>query len=260
MGKCPPGLEAFVKIIDTHMHLAGRLFGTQPPRVIADIRQEYENTGVSHAWIMTIDGLLQDPAKHNDILAEAVRPHRDFFVPFCTVNPHEGVDVAMKEMDRAKSDLGMRGLKLHPWLQAFSMTHPAIIPIFKKASQLGFPVLLHDGTPPYCTPLQIASVAEQVPDVIVILGHAGLDDLTEDAILACLRHKNIYLSLTSISVGFMKEIIQRVPVDRLLFGSDGGIVPGLVDPAIRKLRATEVSDDILVKIFYENAAALLPIQ
>ena len=106
--------------------------------------------------------------------------------------------------------------------------------------------------------MNIIVCLKQVPETTVILGHAGLDDLYEDAILACLRHRNIYLCCCSLSSGYIEEIIRRCPVDRLLFGSDGGFASGIVEAAIEKLTETGASEDTLQTIFYRNPLKLIP--
>lgn len=245
-----------MKIVDTHTHFPGYAFG-QTPKTGEQLRAAFEAEGLGAAWIMTTDGLLSDPARHNDLLYEGVRKHRDFFTPFCTVNPHDGAVKAVKELERCAGSLRMKGLKFHPWLQSFSLSHPAVEPILRRAGELGMPVQFHDGTPPYSTPLQIASVAERVPGTTVILGHSGLDDLWEDAILAALRHRNIFLCLCSLSAGAIQEILRRVPPERLLFGSDSGFGPGLGKAAIAKIRGTEISARTRKLIFSENAMRLM---
>jgi predicted TIM-barrel fold metal-dependent hydrolase len=246
-----------MKVIDTHTHLPGRSFGGCP-RSGADLRREFESGGLSSAWIMTTDGLLGHAAAGNDALAEAVKGHLDFFVPFCTVSPNEGTEAAVSELARARTALGMQGLKLHPWLQAFSLTHPAVQPILRKAGELGMPVLFHDGTPPYATPLQIAAAAAQAPGTTVILGHAGLDDMHQDAVLACRRLPNVHLCLCGLSSGHMKEAIEQCPADRLLFGSDGGFGAFVVRNAITKIVATGASSAVQERIFFLNPRRLLP--
>jgi len=246
-----------MQIIDTHIHLPGSLLGAAP-KPLAELREDFERDGLSGAWIMTTDGLIRDTDHNNDILALAVSSHLDFFVPFCTVDLHQGVDHALKELERCRYELGMRGLKLHPWLQSFSVSHSAMIPVLRKAGELRMPVLFHDGTPPYSTPLQIAWAAGHAPDTQVILGHAGLDDLFEDAILACIRRSNIYLCLCSISCGYIEEIIRRCPVEKLLYGSDGGFGPGIVPSAISKIKAVCNDKDVLKSIFQDNPRRLLP--
>lgn len=238
--------------IDTHTHLPGWSFGGHP-RPISELRGEFQNAGLIRAWIFTVDGLLKEACRSNDVLADAVASDLDFFVPFCTVNPHDGEEAALLELERGKLQLGMKGVKLHPWLQAFSMTHPAVLPIFRRAGELQMPVILHDGTPPYCDPLQIAAVAEKMPETTVILGHAGLDDLYEDAILACRRHKNIHLCLCGPSVGHLREIVRRCPAERLLFGSDGGFAGDGVVWRLEKIRRAVHDEDILEKILLTNA-------
>lgn len=246
-----------MKIIDTHTHYPGSCLGDRP-RPIEAIREEFVKAGLTGAWLFTTDGLLLDCEKHNDTLAEVVRNHRDYFIPFCTVNPHKGVEKALAELERCRFQLKMAGVKFHPWLQAFSLTNPSVVPILKRAGELEMPVIFHDGTPPYSSPLQIAAAAEKVPGTKIIFGHAGLDDLYEDAILACLRHKNIYLCCCANSCGPLEEILQRCPAERLLFGSDGGFMPKLVEMAIAKFHEMEIPSSILEKIFYSNALEVIP--
>jgi len=245
-----------MKIIDTHTHLPGFSFGKKPIPV-KKLRKSFEDAGLYKAWFMTTDGLVSDPKKNNDILKEYVKNDLDFFVPFCTVDPKQGATQAVKELNRAKNKLGMKGLKLHPWLQAFSMTHPAVLPVLKEAGRLNMPVLFHDGTPPYCTPLQIAEIAEAVPETTFILGHAGLDDLYQDAIIACNRLPNVYLCCCSISSGYISKIIKQCPAEKLLYGSDGGFGKDLISDALNKIYAVETDKSILEKIFFKNPSKLI---
>lgn len=245
-----------MKIIDTHTHLPGCTFGGQP-RPAADLRREFEAEGLTGAWLFTTDGLIKETDRNNDILAEAVEGHRDFFVPFCTVNPHDGAGPAIREVERAKSKLGMKGIKFHSWLQAFSLTHPAVLPILQAAGDLKMPVIFHDGTPPYSTPLQIASAAEKVPHTTIVLGHAGLDDLYRDAILACRRQPNVYLCCCSNSAGIIDQLIKSCPPDRLLFGSDGGFGTDLIRLALEKIADLQIPPAIQARIFHDNAQDLI---
>ena len=57
----------------------------------------------------------------------------------------------------------MRGVKLHPWLQGFSAHEPGLDPLCEVAAAAGVPILFHDGTPPFSTPLQLASLARRHP-------------------------------------------------------------------------------------------------
>ena len=121
------------------------------------------------------------------------------------------------------------------------------------------PVLFHDGTPPYATPLQIAAVAEKAPDTTFILGHAGLDDLYADAILACNRLTNIYLCSCGLSSGRLNDVIGHCPAEKIMFGSDGGFgSAGVIEERIDHVLATDADNQTLQKIFYDNAKRILP--
>jgi len=169
-----------------------------------ELRESFESAGISKSWLMTVDGLIENPECNNDVLAEFVKNDLDFFVPFCTVDPNrKKVDENISELERAKYELGMKGLKLHPWLQSFSITSAGLKPVLEKAGELDMPVLFHDGTPPYSTPLQIADIAEKTPKTKIILGHAGLDDLVEDAVLACLSTILCFMNIKAVKASVL---------------------------------------------------------
>ncbi len=107
------------------------------------------------------------------------------------------MDDAVAEVERCVQQLGLSGIKLHPWLQAFSVTHPGMKLIMDAASAFNVPVLFHDGTPPYATPRQIGWLAARHPKVTVILGHAGLADLWRDAADVARLCPNVWLQPTA---------------------------------------------------------------
>lgn len=247
-----------LKIIDTHTHLPGNSFGNNP-RSASELRKEFQKDGVCFAWLFTTDGLIKDCTKHNDILSNQIKDLQDFFCGFCTINPHEGLAACINEMKRAKEKLNLKGIKLHPWLQAFSVTQPLLVDLLKAAGDLEMPVIFHDGTPPYSEPLQIAYAAQRAPETKVILGHSGLDFMYQDAIAACNDLENVYLCLCSLSTGYIEKVLNSVPAAKLLFGSDGGFAPGLVRWAVQKIMRLDPPKSIHERIFWKNAALILPI-
>jgi uncharacterized protein len=154
-------------------------------------------------------------------------------------------------------ELGLVGVKLHPWLQAFSMTHPGMAGIMETAGSLGVPVLLHDGTPPYSSPLQIAWLAERHPKTIVILGHSGLADLWRDAAIAARQHANIWLQPTAAPPQTIRTALESAGPDRLLFGSDGGFgSTGFIRYCISKFRSA-IGEEAFDRSSIENPKRLL---
>ena len=82
--------------------------------------KEWDLLGVLLAWdAETATGL---PPLTNDRVAEICRSFPEQFVGFASVDPHK--PDAIEELDRAITELGLRGLKIHPQVQAFYPDDP----------------------------------------------------------------------------------------------------------------------------------------
>ena len=211
--------------IDTHLHVMLKPFYGRPPTDPEQLLSDLAECEIDGGWVSSIDSMithdLNVQRRANDQLAEMVRHAPGRIGGFCTVEPG-ALDDAAEEVERCVRELGLIGIKLHPWLQAFSMTHPGVDLIFDAAAAVKVPVLLHDGSPPYSTPRQIAWVARKHPDVQVILGHSGLADLWRDAADAARECPNIWLQPSAAPPVTIRAGLDAVGPDRLLFGSDGG--------------------------------------
>ena len=177
--------------------------------------------GIDTSVVLPLDGLFFDEPGTNDEVAAWCADSDGRLVPFCTVNPRDRG--AVKEIERCARELGARGIKFHPWLQGFHPNEPCMVPVCELASELGLPMLFHDGTPPYSTPLQIGELAGRFPRLQVVLGHGGLYDLWPEAIAAAQRHPNVHVCMTSLHPYAMQRIVAEVPAAQVLFGSDGGL-------------------------------------
>jgi len=207
-------------IVDTHTHMPGKAFsmieGYDPENFINLLN----NNGIDKAWVFTLDGLYFDPGPHNDHLIDycSVDPQR--LIPFCTVHPRYAN--VIDELRRCILNLGMQGVKLHPWAQTFSPLEPIMDQLGEELESLKVPVVFHDGTPPYSSPLQIAYFALRHPKLKVVLGHGGLHDLWKEAIFAAELCKNLYIIPSGTPPFGLKQIISRLSIERILFGTDAG--------------------------------------
>ncbi len=247
-------------LVDFHAHEPSRrgVWGLDwfPPD---DYLATMDRYGIDTTVVLPLDGLFFDEPATNDEVASWCADSDGRLVPFCTVNPRR--PDAAAEIERCRLELGAMGVKFHPWLQGFHPNEPCLVPVYEMAARLGMPMLFHDGTPPYSTPLQIAEVARLVPELQVVLGHGGLYDLWPEAVAAARRHPNLHLCMTSLHSFAMQRIVESVPTGQLLFGSDGGLAApsrqGYVEDRWRMLRELGLDDAAMRAICELNPQALL---
>lgn len=210
-------------MIDFHVHQPSmRADGAPPyePNAYADFAA---SLGIELSAVFTFDGLRRPGAAANDSLAAFAAGGAGRYVAFATVDPN-ATDAA-QEIHRCVRELGMRGVKLHPWVQAFSPHSPGLAPVCEAAAELGVPILFHDGTPPFSAPLQLAALARRHPRTTIVLGHGGLHDLWREAAAAVAASPNVHLCLCATPPYAMRALVDRCPLERLLFGTDGGLAP-----------------------------------
>lgn len=211
-------------MIDFHTHtpawntiswLGGATFGADEFVAFMDA------TGIDRAVVLSHDGLFNPTPAANDDLAAFVRKHPDRLAGFGTVTPRDPDAVA--ETERMFGELGLTGMKLHPWLQGFSLHEPALDPICEVVQGAGGILLSHDGTPPYSTPSQLAALARRHPRLPVVLGHGGLHDLWREALAMIQETPNLYLCICGTPPYAARTILAQAPAHKVLFGTDAGL-------------------------------------
>lgn len=241
-------------IIDFHCHVdEAPAFGwIDPPEKLVPL---LDDAGIDKAVCMTyVDYPGLNPSAV-DYLAEACARFPDRLIPFIRLNPNFGSE-AREALDRGVSELGYRGLKLHP---TTTLAHPADDPtvvLLRRCGELGIPVLFHCGDDPYTTPQALALAAERAPETSIVLGHMGGYLHVDDAIHAAERIPNLYLETSAMPYpAKIGEAVARVGAQRVLFGSDGpGCNPAL---EIEKVRMAGLEPDAEALVLGGNAAPLL---
>lgn len=116
---------------------------------------EMDAAGIDHAILaLTSPGtqvLADDDAREiatiaNDRIAEAVRAHPSRFSGLAAVGFGD-VPAAVKELDRAVSSLGLRGLICNSHIQGHYLDEPRFYPILEALESLGVPLYVHPNTP-----------------------------------------------------------------------------------------------------------------
>ena len=133
------------------------------PRFIRDRLQDLgeqrladmDATGIDHAVLaLTSPGtqvLEPDAAREiatlsNDILADACRRHPSRFSGLAAVG-FEDAPAAVKELDRAVNDLGLKGVICNSHIRGHYLDEPQFAPILEAVEALDVPLYLHPNTP-----------------------------------------------------------------------------------------------------------------
>src|SRR3989442_898251 len=206
----------------------------------------------------------------NERVAQACRDHPEAFTGFGSVDPLKG-DRAVDELDRI-SELGLKGVKLHPSLQAFAPDDEKHWPLYEKCEELGLIVLFHTGTSvigagqpggqcirlDYARPIRLDAVAASFPDLNVIAAHFGYPWHTE--LLAMALHKtNIYIDISGWAPRYIPSDVIRDMKGRLqdqfVFGSDYPFIQP--KRCLDELATLEIPEPVLQKLLIGNGKRLL---
>ena len=194
------------------------------------------------------------------------------FVGFASVDPHD--PQAPQKLEYAIRELGLRGLKLAPPMQEFFPDESRLFPLYRKATELGIPILFHAGMSwepgsrlKYGHPLRFEDVAAEFPTLRIVLAHLAWPWVVEAVALA-LKYPNVYLDTSALYFDNPRDFLHfamthQVPLTvferslrhQLVFGSNSPRVE--IKNMARCVRALGFSDECLRLIFETNAETLL---
>jgi predicted TIM-barrel fold metal-dependent hydrolase len=238
--------------IDTHAHLntpewvegamgpyqasVARYFGRSLKADTLEAMADLYRTQRVHAILLGWDAETGTgrPPVPNTLVAEAVRRHPDVFTGFGSVDPHRP-----DSLDRLREvkDLGLKGLKLHPTMQAFDPADPAFGAYFERAAQLHLPLLSHAGTSgvgagrpggqglriDLAHPIRLDPIAARYPDLPILLAHVGWP-WHLDALAMALHKTNVYIDISGWKYKYLPADVLREMRTRLAhqfcFGTD----------------------------------------
>jgi hypothetical protein len=210
------------------------------------------------------------PRVPNELVAAACRDHPDAFVGFGSVDPLKGRR-AVDELEGIVQ-LGLKGVKLHPSLQAFAPDDERHWPLYERCEELGLIVLFHTGTSgigagqpggqgirlDYARPIRLDAVAASFPDLKVIAAHFGYPWHLE--LLAMALHKtNIFIDISGWAPRYMPaEVLRDLKgrlQDQFLFGSDYPFIQP--KRCLEELSGLDIPDNVLQKVLLQNGRKLL---
>ena len=255
-----------------------RVFGFHfPAQPLSIFIKEMDEAGVDKAVLLPLDcsSRFNCTVVSNEQVSQLCEKSGRF-IGFASIDPCQ--DGALHQLERAVRDLGLVGIKLNPALQGFFPNdRNAAYPVYQLCAELDIPVIIHcglswapAGKSHYANPLFLEEVAQDFPNLRLIVGHFGWPWVNEALILG-LKYPNVYLDTAILYSGTPAQIYQKVFAEQIglkvierslhnkvLFGSDYPRVD--IRRSMRAVKNLELPEDLEKKILGLNALNVLSME
>lgn len=199
---------------------------------------------------------------NNSERAAKVLSGQSRLVFFCSVTPKDRR--AREKMERYVA-AGARGMKVHPEIQLAPIDSDLMLNhlrLWRRVSG-GKPVLFHSGfngfepkkAREHAAIEKYEPAAGALEDTPCIFGHAAMNSF-RTAVEIALKFPNVSLEISGQPPAHIREMLDKLGEDRLLFGSDWPVYPQAI-PMAKVLLATEDAPAARMKILRDNALKLL---
>lgn len=254
------------KIIDTNVDLFRwpfrRVHGDETHELVSTLRQHH----VGQAWAGSFEGIFhRDLAGANARLAEECHKHGSgLLLPFGSINPN--LPDWEDDLRRCHEDHKMRGIRLHPNYHGYKLSDLNFTKLLKAAAErdliVQIAVIIEDKRtqPPL---MQVPAVdlaplpdlVKEIPKLRLVLLNCFQPILWEVLIKLAATEKVSFEISTLEGVGGIANLLYRLPLNRVLFGSHASLF--YFESAILKLKESALSDVQTKSILEENARRLL---
>jgi predicted TIM-barrel fold metal-dependent hydrolase len=205
---------------------------------IQDIPDEFtlaalDAAGVGRALVTAWWG-PSGPLLGNDEVAALVARHPDRLVGVASVDLLDPL-AAVRELRRAVSDLGMRALRVLPWLWGLPPNDRHYYPLYVACIELGIPFCLQVGHAGPLRPSEpgrpipyLDEVAATFPELVIVGGHIGYP-WTQEMIALATKYDNVYIDTSAYKPSrYPPELVAYLAGHgrkKVLFGSNHPMIP-----------------------------------
>ncbi|HEX8818369.1 MAG TPA: amidohydrolase family protein [Archangium sp.] len=258
-------------VIDCHTHL--NRYTPDAPATLAEryasLRAEMETHGIGYALVLSSYAVTPERPSTRDIL-EVVRGDPRIGV---VAGVRYGRDRAeeLAELRSLLEEGRIKGLKLYPGYEPFSVQEPGLRELYVLAGRFGVPVMVHTGDTyapsarvRYAHPLALDEAAVEFPDVTFVLCHLG-NPWFVDAMEVVYKNENVVADISGLTLGAFAPRFERFALgkvnevlayinnpDKLLFGSDWPISD--IESYLGFVRQLEATPEELEGLLWRNAA------
>lgn len=255
-------------IVEAHSHVRLHLGVEEPSYThyamqtdnVDSYLSAYDRNGVGKCFVFGLRGFQNSGLikLENDALAKLREDYPARLFPWGTVNPAWPEKELRTEVRRIGKYLKLYGVKLVPIVQGVAISSPGVDIVAEEAQDLDLPIFFHDGSPEYCTAIQVVYFARKYTDVRVISGHGGLRELWPELIPAARELPNLHVCLSGPTQWGIQKLYDEIGPEKLMFGSDGGLGhPAVIAAYLRRIERLNAPQEHKQMILGINAMRFL---
>lgn len=227
----------------------------------AEMIRESRNAGITHSVVFSVATKPSQVASINRFISEEVNAEKGRLVGLGAVHPDS--ENQREDIENLVS-LGLKGVKLHPDIQAVALDDPRCLEIYRICREFDLTVLIHMGDLryDYSAPDRLIRVLEEFPGLRVIGAHLGGWSVWEEAENKLNRFENLAVDCSS-TLAFMeperaRDLIRGYGAERVLFGTDYPMWD--FKDELKRFDALGLSSDEAERILWKNSAEIFGIK
>ncbi|MDH4162847.1 MAG: amidohydrolase [Nitrospirota bacterium] len=261
--------------IDFHTHIFPDKIAKQAVEKLAEESGEYQpkTDGTLKGLLASMDkagialsvvaNIATRPAQAQPILEFCKHIRSERVHPLISLHPDNSRDESESLLSRA-AGLGIRGVKLHPMYQNFTIDDRTMFPLYQSIEHFGLFVIFHTGLDiAFPGNLQadverIKVLSQEFPGLVIVTTHVG-GWRQWDRAGALGMLPNVYtetsMTLTEMDDRDFVKLLSQFDEDRVLFGSDSPWTDQ--KEMLERTLRLDISDSRKEKLLHKNAGVLL---
>ncbi len=190
---------------------------------VDDLINREQKAGVDKFVVQSVATTPHQVSRINHFIAEEVSKKPEILTGLGTLHP-DSPDIR-GDIEELLS-LGLKGVKLHPDIQAFKLDDYRCLKIYEICEEKELPLLIHTGDYRYdfSNPNRMLPILNIYTNLIIVGAHLGGWSIYDEAAEKYKNYKNFYVDCSSsfhyLKPEKAKEIIRTYGAERVLFGTD----------------------------------------
>ena len=190
---------------------------------VSDLLEKGTKAGIDHFIVQSVATAPSQVKSINEFIAESVKNSGGKFTGLGTLHP-DSTDI--KGDIEHLIELGLKGVKLHPDIQAFKIDDYRCLKIYELCELMNLPILMHTGDHryDYSNPNRMLPIMEIYTSLTVVGAHLGGWSVWDEACEKLANLDNFYVDCCSCFAFMEKEkaaeIIKHFGAEKVLFGTD----------------------------------------